>query len=123
MNNSYLDKNNCQRNGGVIKTTRNSSVDVENSYFIGNIAVGSSGGVAQMETDGAMTTKNCTYYDNTAASQGGVMLFLDGSIYMDTGSKFVNNKASDIGAYYLIYILIYFIPCYICNNNKCKIRF
>ena len=82
----------------MIKSTRNSSVDAENSYFIGNKAVGSGGGVAQMETDSVMTTRNCTFH--TTASERDAMLLLDVSIYMDTRSKFINNKASDIGIYH-----------------------
>ena len=91
--NTVFDNNTCGTDGGAIRAYSNTTLNITNSYFIGNKA--SRGGVIFLENHCDMTMEDCIFSGNVAASGGGAIMVMGHSGYSDTGTSFNNNTASD----------------------------
>ena len=97
VKNSTFINNSCGVEGGVISAYWNSTLEVSNSIFKNNKALGADGGAIFVEDESNLKVDSCEFIGNTAALGGGAVMVIDHSSYADTGSTFTNNTAADNG--------------------------
>ena len=94
---TVFENNLCGVEGGAIKAHRNSMVNITNSRFFTNRAIGADGGAIILEDLSRFMSENNQFVGNKAGLGGGAIMIIDHSSFDDQGSDFIDNIAADNG--------------------------
>lgn len=105
LTNSMFESNSAKI-GGAISSSSNTKINVENTDFTTNTAVGTNayGGAIYVSDVSNVTFKNMGMYNNTSESNGGAMYIKGYDVAFDSTCEFIGNSSGGHGgAIYAVY--------------------